>query len=107
VGSLCNLVLNKNSQVNYSPKLCGAVENGTNFIDFSFYAFFQGLFSHFRLNQVDENPLTRKRKRDSGIYINSLYFPVEINNKHELMILCLGFKVKILNTTLGYLMKNG
>ena len=70
-----------------------------------FMLFFQGLFSHFRLNQVDENPLTRKRKRDSGIYIS--IYPVEINNKHELMILCLGFKVKILKTTLGYLMKNG
>ena len=26
----------------------------------------QGFFSHFRLNQLDENPLSRKRKRDSG-----------------------------------------
>lgn len=39
VGPLCDLVLNKSSQ---------------------------GSFSHFRLNQVDENPLSRKRKRDSG-----------------------------------------
>ena len=28
---------------------------------------FKGSFSHFRLNQVDKNPLSRKRKRDSGI----------------------------------------
>lgn len=59
VGSLCNLVLNKESQ---------------------------GSFSHFRLNQVDENPLSRKRKReildDSKVDNNSKLFD-EQWSKHK------------------------